>query len=118
MPLANNVSALSYGAELTATWKLREHWELFGSYSVFQINATGSEPDPFFIHAVQRHHGEQPVLSRARSWDSADNWQFDLIGRYVDRLAFVDVPQYIEMDLRLAWRQATTWKSAWSARTC
>jgi len=103
VPLANNVRALSYGAELTATWKPREHWELFGSYTLFQINATGSEPDPFFI---PQYNGTTPnnQFYLRSSWDFADNWQFDLIGRYVDNLAFVDVPHYTEMDLRLAWQ--------------
>jgi iron complex outermembrane receptor protein len=44
------------------------------------------------------------------SWDLPQNFQFDLMGRYVDTVRHdlpsgdVIVPSYIEMDARLGWR--------------
>ena len=38
------------------------------------------------------------------AWDLRENLEFDLMARYVDRLPDLNVPSYITMDLRLAWR--------------
>jgi iron complex outermembrane receptor protein len=50
------------------------------------------------------------------SWDLGCNWEFDLIGRYVDKLSGFNpsnpasvelpdmIPAYIALDARLAWR--------------
>ena len=38
------------------------------------------------------------------AWDLREDLEFDLMARYVDSLAGLDVPSYITMDLRLAWR--------------
>ena len=103
VPLVNNANAISYGVELTSTYKLTKTWELFGSYTLFEIHAEGDGPDQFF---VDQYNGSTPhnQLYVRSSWDLDDDWQFDLIGRYVDRVSFPDVPKYIEMDSRLSWR--------------
>jgi iron complex outermembrane receptor protein len=38
------------------------------------------------------------------SWDLGSNVEFDMMARYVDALIVSQVPEYIDMDLRLAWR--------------
>ena len=38
------------------------------------------------------------------SWDIRENLEFDMIVRYVDRLVADEVPSYLTMDLRLAYR--------------
>jgi iron complex outermembrane receptor protein len=38
------------------------------------------------------------------SWDLRHDWEFDLIGRYVDNLPGLGVSSYLTMDVRLAWR--------------
>jgi iron complex outermembrane receptor protein len=38
------------------------------------------------------------------SWDLGANVEFDMMARYVDTLTALQVPEYIDMDLRLAWR--------------
>jgi iron complex outermembrane receptor protein len=103
IPLANNVRATSYGAELTATWQIRKNWQLFGSYSLFEIDAEGPiGPDPFFVEQYNGSTAHNALYIRS-SWNLTDHWQFDLIPRYMDRVTFADVPKYIEMDARLAW---------------
>jgi iron complex outermembrane recepter protein len=32
------------------------------------------------------------------------NWKFDMIVRYVDNLEAMQIPEYITMDLQLAWQ--------------
>ena len=38
------------------------------------------------------------------SWDLGENVEFDMMTRYVDSLTANQVPQYTDMDIRLAWR--------------
>jgi iron complex outermembrane receptor protein len=54
---------------------------------------------------VQGSSPQNQVYLRS-SWDFQPDWEFDLIGRYVDSLPAIDVPSYTTMDVRLAWRPA------------
>ena len=101
---ANNARALSYGFETTATLQLTDRWKLFGSYSVFEVNAQGPS---LAVDLIQGSTPNNQVYVRS-SWDLWQNVEFDVIGRYVDRLAFLDVPRYIEMDTRIAWQATKT----------
>ena len=38
------------------------------------------------------------------AWDLTEKLEFDMTARYVDSLAFMNIPSYITLDLRLAWR--------------
>ena len=98
--LVNNVQALSYGFETTMTLQLNERWRLLGSYSLFEVNTKG---DPLSGGQIEGSSPNNMIYLRS-SWDLTRKLQFDLIGRYVDRLAALDVPHYIEMDLRLGWQ--------------
>jgi iron complex outermembrane receptor protein len=103
--LENNVSAVTGGAELTATWQVREDWQLFGSYSLFEANASGPASSAFYIAQYNGSTAHNNIYVRS-SWNFWNNWQFDMIGRYMDSVWIEDVaftPKYIEMDLRLAW---------------
>jgi iron complex outermembrane recepter protein len=104
LQFANSVRALSYGFELTANLQLTDDWRLYGSCSVFEINAQG---DPQGAAQVNGSSPHNQVYLRS-SWDIGQDKQFDLIGRYVDRLSALDVPQYIEMDARIAWQATKT----------
>ncbi len=99
--LANNLRAISYGAEVTATYQLSEEWRLFGSYSLFEIHASGA--DPVTANSINGSSPNNQVYLRS-SWDVGSNVQIDMIGRYVDRLSALDVPRYIEMDCRIGWQ--------------
>ncbi len=104
--LQNNVSAVTGGAELTATWQVRKDWQLFGSYSLFEANASGPSTSEFFIAQYNGSTAHNNIYLRS-SWNLTDDWQFDMIGRYMDSVRIEGetfVPKYIEMDLRLAWR--------------
>ncbi len=100
--LQNNISAVSYGAELTATWQIHDDWQLFGSYSLFEINAVGGGPDQFFVDQYNGSTAHNNIYLMS-SWDLSDTWRFDLIGRYMDSVSFAGVPKYIESDARLTW---------------
>jgi iron complex outermembrane receptor protein len=95
----NAQSGETYGVELAANWKVRDDWRLYGQYTFQQVQLHGGSQ----VAEGQTPHNQVYLQS---SWDIACNWQFDLIGRYVDQLpGFAPViDSYLEMDARLAWQ--------------
>jgi iron complex outermembrane recepter protein len=96
--LGNDGRALTYGVELASTVNMNEDWRIFTSYTVFETDAQ-SDAGSILLSTPNNQ-----VYLRS-SWDLGERTQFDLIGRYVDRLR-TGVPSYTEMDARLGW-QAT-----------
>lgn len=98
---ANNLRALSYGAEVTMTYQLSDTWRLFGAYTWLELQARGGDPVTAAMMNGSSPHNQIYLRS---SWDLGSDVQIDLIGRYVDRLSALDVPRYIEMDCRIGWQ--------------
>jgi iron complex outermembrane recepter protein len=96
----NNTRALTYGFETTANYQVHEDWRLFASYSVYEAQAQSSVPGN--TAAILGNSPHNMVYLRS-SWDLNKDLQFDLIGRYVDRLSALDVPKYFQMDARIGW---------------
>jgi iron complex outermembrane recepter protein len=96
--LDNETSADTYGVELSGNWSVSKTWRLYGQYTYFHMLV---ENDPFQLYGGVDPHNQVYMRS---SWDLGRNLDFDLIGRYVDNLPGLDVPNYISMDLRLGWR--------------
>jgi iron complex outermembrane recepter protein len=100
----NNTAALTYGGELTANYRLNDHWRLYAAYTLLEVSSAVQNPGG----------GAFPTneLYLSSSWDLGCDWQFDLIGRYVDAFDVqtvgspILIPSYFEMDARIAW-QAT-----------
>lgn len=109
VPFANNVRAVTYGVETTATYQFTESWKLYGSYSVFEAKAASPEFFGITVPIIEGGTPHNQIYLRS-SWDLANNCQFDLIGRYVDRVSApsLDIPKYIEMDSRFSWRPSKT----------
>ena len=100
----NGMSGETYGAELASNYTINEQWRLQCAYSYTQLFI---HKDPGII-ASSDDPGSTPVnqLYVQSSWDLGSQWQFDLIGRYVDALLTTtppQIPSYIAMDARLAW---------------
>jgi iron complex outermembrane receptor protein len=106
---ANNVGARTQGVELTSTWQLQKSWKLFGSYTFLNMNidSPGGQTNATVTGSSPRNQ-----LYLRSSWDLGRNVDYDLIGRYVDSLQGSPVPQYITMDMRLAWRVTKTIEAA------
>ena len=97
MPIVNGPRADAYGIELASNWKLTERWRIYGQYTYFQLvmytpTGFGEDSDP---------HNQ--IYCRS-SWDLRCDLEYDLAVRYVDSLQELNVPAYITMDMRLAWR--------------
>jgi iron complex outermembrane recepter protein len=89
--------ANSYGVELATNYSVSEHWRLSANYTFLKVLLWN--PD-------QSTNGNSPQhqVYLKSSWDLSENVDFDLMLRYVDCIPVMDVPSYITMDLRLAWR--------------
>jgi iron complex outermembrane recepter protein len=97
---ANNTRALTYGFETTANYQVDEQWRLFASYSVFEAQAQSlAAGNTAEILGNSPHN----MVYLRSSWDLGKDLQFDLIGRYVDRLSALDIPKYFQMDARIGW---------------
>jgi iron complex outermembrane receptor protein len=99
MTFTNLGNADSYGVELATNWTVSERWRLSTGYTFLRL----------FMHdgvGGPTTNGNSPShqVSLRSSWNLRENLDFDLTARYVDCLTDLDVPSYITMDLRLAWR--------------
>ncbi|MDC0358036.1 TonB-dependent receptor [Oligoflexia bacterium] len=96
-------SAHTYGVEVSAQWSPYCWWRWVAAYSNIDVNirAAGSldtVSGPFFEGGTPENQA-----SLRSSIDLPKNVEFDATLRYVDRLAFSGIDDYLELDLRLAW---------------
>lgn len=89
-----------YGYELVVTYDVNPHWRLRGAYS-FLVEDVDYGPNalPFYVLPGSNSRNQCFLHS---AWDLSHRTTLDMIWRYVDSLA-VGVPQYLVMDVRLAW---------------
>jgi iron complex outermembrane receptor protein len=86
---------------LAATYTLNEQWRLRGAYSFLCMSLRALDPDLQLLALP----GENP-RNEFNLWLTGDlgrHWRLDLIGRYVDNLSALGVPNYFVGDIRLAW---------------
>ncbi len=96
--IANGPSADTYGVELAANYAISKRWRLSAQYTLLEMHVEGS---PVTVGQGFDPHNQVYLHS---SWNLRDNLEFDMTARYVDSLAYANIPSYITMDLRLAWR--------------
>jgi iron complex outermembrane receptor protein len=90
----------SHGVEVSAQWQALEKWRLAGSYSYLQISLDEVARVSIFSE------GKDPVhqFSLRSALDLPGNLEFDVWGRFVDRLPAVGLKQYFDLDVRLSWK--------------
>lgn len=100
---ANNQRADFTGVEASAIWFGTDAWRLQGSYSILH---TQRRPDPTDEKRDAAH-----LATLRSSWDLPGDVEFDIIGRYVDRLLNTEldgsttrINSYLNVDVRLGWR--------------
>jgi iron complex outermembrane receptor protein len=104
----NGPTGQTYGAELTGNYSVTERWRLYAQYTVFQMHIYITEP------GAGSPTGNDPCnqIFLRSAWDLRDDLEFDMMARYIDSIAPLNVPSYITMDLRLAWRPRKHWEAA------
>ncbi len=99
--IENSGSAETYGAELSAEWKVTDDWRLIAGYSWLHVNLHPN--DPSF-----QGNPEQQVQLRSYL-DLPWHTEFNGALYYVDRqnaaagLGMVTIPAYVRLDLGLVW---------------
>lgn len=120
--LANNIYGNAYGGELSATWRVLDWWRLQPSYSylksVLHANAVNGYVDAYSVGLDEGASPENQFMIRS-SMDLPHDITFDAGLRFVDKLEFpqeaaptITVPDYFELDARLAWRINKNWEVA------
>jgi iron complex outermembrane receptor protein len=121
--LANNIHGNAYGCELSATWRVLDWWRLQPSYSylktVLHANAgPNGYIDAYSVGLDEKASPENQFMIRS-SMDLPHDITFDTGLRFVDKLEFpqagapaITVPDYFELDARLAWRINRNWEVA------
>lgn len=102
----NNASALTYGFEFSADWRPIDKLHLQGYYSYLNIHVSSDdlfrEFDPGTGGARKANPRHQ--LSLRSNYDLSDKLQLNLWLRYTSKIAFYDIPGYVTMDAKLAFR--------------
>lgn len=120
--LANNLHGNAYGCEVSLTWQVLEWWRLQPSYSylktVLHASAVNGYTDTYSVALDEGASPENQFMIRS-SMDLPHDVTFDTDLRYVDKLQFpqeagpaITVPDYFELDARLAWRINKNWQVA------
>ena len=120
--LANNIHGNAYGCELSATWRVLDWWRLQPSYShlksVLHADAVNGYVDAYSVGLDEGASPENQFMIRS-SMDLPHDITFDTGLRFVDKLEFpqagaptITVPDYFELDARLAWRINGNWEVA------
>ena len=105
LTMNNRMSGDSVGGEVGATWQVAESWRLHGAYSLLKLNlhrGAGVAPS---AEAIEGKSPQQQVFVQS-SWNLSREWEFDLLGRYVDGLPGFKpaVASYVSLDARMLWR--------------
>ncbi len=108
----NNMSGSAYGAELSGTINFTSWWRLMASYSFLTINLDiepGVDTDQVYEDGASPSNQAYAQMS----WDLPNHLEFDVSGRYVDKLpADNDLRGYFQMNTRLGYRPNKNWEFA------
>lgn len=103
--VGNRGAADTYGAELSAEWRVTEIWKLSGAYTHLQMELNPAA-DGFSPGDDPKHQA-----SLRSSLDLPADLELDLWGRYVHDLKrlgfgpdFQTFPAYFDLDVRLGWK--------------
>lgn len=102
--LRNKLEGETYGIELAAKYQLTDWWRLQGSYTFLEkdLDLESDSMDP--TGGAPEGNDPRHLFSIHSMMNLTANWEFDWIIRFVDTLPEPHVPNYMVMDLRLAWR--------------
>lgn len=100
----NGGEATSFGAEISADWRVNDWWRLRGAYSYQNIDYTGDadtsiDSSDRFEGLTPRHQG-----SLRSQFDLTPEVELDFWFRTQSGLTESGVAGYVDMDVRLGWR--------------
>ncbi len=102
----NQASALTYGFEVSTDWRPLDKWRLQSSYSYLDMHISsnklvrGLDPTVGGADKISPQH----QLSLRSNYDISEKLQLNLWMRYISKIAFYDIPDYVTMDAKLAFK--------------
>jgi iron complex outermembrane receptor protein len=102
--LANRLNGETYGVEFAPSWQITDWWRVQAAYTFLQMQLhrdAGSRDT-----TTEANEGRNPhhQFSLRSSVDLPHDIEFDCTVRYVESLPDFQIPSYVVMDARLAWR--------------
>lgn len=109
--ISNKLSATTTGVEVSVDWRPLDWWRLQTSYTYLSIRMGNTDSlDP--IRGNLPEENAQHQVSARSMMQLPGNLEFDVWGRYVDKLPALRIPSYATLDLRLAWKPTKQWELA------
>jgi iron complex outermembrane receptor protein len=105
--IANGQTGNSYGAELTAEYRVTDWWRLRSGYAALRLHVRPEPGSTDTSFGSTESHDPNHYGVLRQSLDLPAHLQFDVGFRYVGQIANQTVPAYGELDGRLGW-QATS----------
>jgi iron complex outermembrane receptor protein len=111
MLYANAMRGETYGFELAAACQVNPCWKVQGGYSLLKMHL---HADADASSDAEDAEGESPQnqVYLQSGWDLGRGVELDMTGRYVDGLPALGIPDYVVMDVRLAWSPTKTLEMA------
>lgn len=104
--LNNKASGQTYGVEVSADWRPHERWRLQGNYSYLHMHIDSNslfrqlDPTTGSANKVTPQH----QVSLRSHYDLSERLQFNFWLRYVSNVELYNIPSYITMDAKLAFK--------------
>jgi len=105
---ANDLHGESHGVELSGEWQVVDTWRLSATYTYLEIFLHADDAAVVTEDEENRSPHNQMTLHSAHTLPHATD--LDLWLRYVDDVTDFDIPDYLTLDARLAWRPAPAWE--------
>jgi iron complex outermembrane recepter protein len=101
--IGNGLDGESYGAELTAEYRVVDAWRLRLGYTELRVNIWATPGSTDTSAGNGESHSPDRQLSLQSSLDLPARLRLDSGLRYVSEIANQQVPAYAELDARLTW---------------
>jgi len=108
LEIGNGQEGETYGAELTIDYRLTDWWRLHAGYTELQIQIRPKAGSTDTTFGSSESHDPNRQFKVRSSVELPANIQFDAGFRFVTHIANQRIPEYGELDLRLAWRPIPT----------
>jgi iron complex outermembrane receptor protein len=102
--IGNGQKGESYGAELAGDYLVTDGWRLRAGYTELQIRIRPKSGSTDPTRGGSESHDPNRWFSLRSSLDLPGHVEFDATFRFVTHIANQRVPEYGELDARLAWR--------------
>jgi iron complex outermembrane receptor protein len=102
--IGNGLTGESYGAELTADYRVIDRWLLRAGYTELQVRISPKPGSTDTTRGSGESHDPNRQLFLRSSFDFPHQFELDSSFRYVSSISNQKLPGYGELDLRLSWQ--------------